>query len=73
MQEERARSSFLGLTPDLWVWGLPLFVDVRYLLQSVEQDALKWRLVMEIGLVCMIVVMLFGAHHIAHLLDSRGK
>lgn len=28
---------------------------------------------LEIGLICMIVVMLFGAHQIAHLLDKRGE
>lgn len=29
--------------------------------------------ILDIGLICMVVVMLFGIHHIAHSFDSRGK
>jgi hypothetical protein len=28
---------------------------------------------LDVGFLLMIVVMLFGAHHIAHLFDQRGE
>jgi hypothetical protein len=28
---------------------------------------------LDVGFLFMIVVMLFGAHHIAHLFDRRGE